>query len=340
MSKPLIDEMKITHQGRSEAVWRALSDFGSEESFEQAARRFKEHYKYDCSASTVSRVTKQIAEDVQEYVEAKLSEAGNHYGQADAGKEKLLIEMDGCELRTGVLKPSENSEQMTPVYGNPRKKKVINWRDVRIGLVRPLESVSKIYVGKMDTYPEVVGQLFNASVLCGMLPKTQIIGIADGGIGLKEELENQFPDMQFILDKAHLKDHLYDTAEALGINEKERNEWVNTKSEAVSNGEVGRIKTEFEEEYKKRSNKRLKRLIGYLGRFYDCMNYNAFKAAGYPVGSGEIESAHKYVPQKRLKLPGACWHPHSVNPMLALRVLRANNWWNEFWNKRLERKAA
>jgi hypothetical protein len=210
MSKPLIDEMKITHQGRSEAVGRTLSDFGSEESFEQAARRFKEHYKYDCSAGTVSRVTKQIAEEAQEYVEAELSEAGNHYGQSDAGKEKLLIETDGCGLRTGVLKPSENSEQMTPVYGNPRKKKVVNWRDVRIGSVRPSESVSEIYVGKTDTYPEVVGQLFNASVMCGMSPKTQIIGIADGGIGLKEESENQFPDMQFISDKAHLKDHLYD----------------------------------------------------------------------------------------------------------------------------------
>jgi hypothetical protein len=55
--------MGITHHGRSDAVNRALSDFGSEESFGQAAKRFKEHYKYELSSSTVSVVTKQVAEE-------------------------------------------------------------------------------------------------------------------------------------------------------------------------------------------------------------------------------------------------------------------------------------
>jgi len=340
MSKPLIDEMKITHHGRSVAVERALSDFGSEESFAQAAKRFEEHYRYECSASTVSRVTKQIAEEAQEYVGKKLSETGIGYGQIDNGLEKLLIGIDGCELRTGVSKLSDNSEQTTPVYGNPKKEKEINRRDVRIGFARPLEAVSKIYVGKTDSYPEVAGQLFNASIPVGMSPGTQVIGIADGGIGLKEESENQFPDMQFILDRTHLKDHLYDTAESSGINQKKRNEWVNSRSEAISNGEVGSVQTGFRKLYEKTGNKRVKRITGYLERFYNCVNYNVYKADGYPVGSGEIGSAHKSVPQKRLKLPGACRHPDSVNPMLALRVMRANDWWDEFRKNRIEKKAA
>ena len=51
------------------------------------------------------------------------------------------------------------------------------------------------------------------------------------------------------------------------------------------------------------------------------------------MASAEIESAHKYIPQKRLKIAGATWHPLTINPMLALRIIRANNWWFEFWNK-------
>ena len=50
----------------------------------------------------------------------------------------------------------------------------------------------------------------------------------------------------------------------------------------------------------------------------------------YPKVSGEIESAHRYIPQKRLKIPGATWHPDNINPMLALRIIRANNWWHDF----------
>ena len=36
-----------------------------------------------------------------------------------------------------------------------------------------------------------------------------------------------------------------------------------------------------------------------------------------------------------MKIPGASWHPDSLNKMLALRVLRANGWWSEFWSQPL-----
>jgi len=55
---------------------------------------------------------------------------------------------------------------------------------------------------------------------------------------------------------------------------------------------------------------------------------------GLPTGSGEVESAHRYIPQKRLKIPDATWHPDNINPMLALRIIRANDWWDDFWMQR------
>jgi hypothetical protein len=66
------------------------------------------------------------------------------------------------------------------------------------------------------------------------------------------------------------------------------------------------------------------------------LDYDKFKTLGYPIGSGEIESAHKSIPQKRLKIPGASWKADSIDPMLALRILRANDWWDDFWNQRTE----
>jgi len=40
--------------------------------------------------------------------------------------------------------------------------------------------------------------MHGAAVLIGMTPKTEIVGVADGGIGLSEELKKQFPSMQFV----------------------------------------------------------------------------------------------------------------------------------------------
>jgi len=339
-SKPVSDEMKITHQGRSEAVSRALSDFGIEDSFSLAALRFKEHYHFDIGVSAVARSTKQTALQAMEYVENKLS-AGSSDQDKDAPLiDKMLVELDGCEIRTVVQEPVENSSETTPVYGNRKKKKRINWRDVRLGFVRPLDCPTKIFVGKMDSYPEVVGQLRQAAQLAGMTSTTDIVGVADGGIGLSEELQKQFPTMQFILDKSHLKDHFYETAEQMGLPKADRVQWVMPRVNAISNGDVENVLEELEQEYERNPSKRLKRLIGYINRFRDALDYSSFKSKGYPIGSGEIESAHKSIPQKRLKIPGASWHPDSINPMLALRILRADDWWNDFWNQRTEKLLA
>ena len=75
-------------------------------------------------------------------------------------------------------------------------------------------------------------------------------------------------------------------------------------------------------------------------RFKEAVHYNKFRSLGLPIGSGEIESAHRYIPQKRLKIPGATWHPDTINPMLALRVIRANDWWDDFWSHLVEKKLA
>ena len=72
--------MKITHQGRSEAVKRALSDSGIDESFGKAAEKFREHYNYGIGISTVDRTTKEIAEEASLYIEGRLSSGGTETG--------------------------------------------------------------------------------------------------------------------------------------------------------------------------------------------------------------------------------------------------------------------
>jgi hypothetical protein len=55
------------------------------------------------------------------------------------------------------------------------------------------------------------------------------------------------------------------------------------------------------------------------------------RASGDPTGSGDVVSAQRYIPHNRWKIPGAGWSPATINPMLALRVMRENDWWEPFW---------
>lgn len=77
----------------------------------------------------------------------------------------------------------------------------------------------------------------------------------------------------------------------------------------------------------------------YLRNRLSQLDYQGAIRRGLPIGSGEIESAHRYVIRKRLKLPGAWWAPNTVKAMLALRLNRANREWDAYWQG-VEKQAA
>lgn len=72
----------------------------------------------------------------------------------------------------------------------------------------------------------------------------------------------------------------------------------------------------------------------YLLPRHSQMQYPLYQAAGWPIGSGMVESANKLVVQARLKGAGMHWKPDHVNPMLLLRNAVCNDRWNETWQAR------
>ena len=56
--------------------------------------------------------------------------------------------------------------------------KVVNWRDISLGFVRPLDRDKKAFVGRMDSYPVVVGQLQNAVLMERIVSSTDLVTVA------------------------------------------------------------------------------------------------------------------------------------------------------------------
>lgn len=69
--------------------------------------------------------------------------------------------------------------------------------------------------------------------------------------------------------------------------------------------------------------------LAYLRTREAMMQYPAFQEAGWPIGSGAVESANKLVVEARMKGAGMHWAPAHVNPLLALRNAVANDRWDE-----------
>lgn len=341
-ARPMKDVLGVEGEQYSEAVQRALVDFGIEKSFARAALSFHEHYGWEIGRTTLRNRTLQAAQDAETYVDERLLEATQRYGQdlsSPPTVDTMLVELDGCEIRTGVyMTAAQAGMEDRPAQAQVR---VENWRDVRTGLARPLATKEqRLYVCRLDAYGEVCEQLFGVACAQGLTPRSQVVVPGDGAKGLREALLGTFPKAQYILDHPHLKSHLYDTATALALEGPTRHAWVSDHMEQFWAGDVDQVLAAWQARQAHDPDERLRQLIDHVTRFEDCVDYGVYHERGWPLGSGEVESAHRYVPQERLKIAGACWNPDNVNPMLALRVVRANGWWEEFWQWRLDRKQA
>jgi hypothetical protein len=76
-------------------------------------------------------------------------------------------------------------------------------------------------------------------------------------------------------------------------------------------------------------------LLSYLFHHRWRMDYERFRQAGYPVGSGSTESACKVVVQERMKQAGMRWSRENAQAMLALRSVLLSGRWDEVWSSLL-----
>jgi hypothetical protein len=194
--RPVVEKLGIKPGDRSIAVKRALTDFGAEESFGQAAKRFQEHYGWTIERGAIRREVEAIASEAESYVEKRLLALETKYKnlvppKKRTGWNRVLVELDGCQIRTGILL-SGNSLELTPLRHLKKRFRKIDWREVRVGLARPVDKKdSRTFVARMAQYPELLPQLHSAAVDQGLSIYTLVFGVAEVVNGLKEATDNQ-----------------------------------------------------------------------------------------------------------------------------------------------------
>ena len=128
-------------------------------------------------------------------------------------------------------------------------------------------------------------------------------------------------------------EHLYAGAEGLpGEWAETAAQWVARQVARIDRGEVAPVVAECVAGVAGNGEHPLGQLGRYLEHQQGHLEYATAREQELPLGSGAVEGGHRHVIQARLKLPGTWWKEESVNPMLALRTLRANDWWGAFWN--------
>ena len=75
----------------------------------------------------------------------------------------------------------------------------------------------------------------------------------------------------------------------------------------------------------------IRELYSYFDKRRERIRYDIFLEKGYPIGSGAIESAHKYCVQSRLKQAGMKWSIKNANAITQLRNSYLSGNWDDIW---------
>ena len=159
----------------------------------------------------------------------------------------------------------------------------------------------------------------------------RLVFISDGATWISNWINAAYPQATQILDYYHAKEHLGQFAVAYFTSKQQASEWTEQVGKQLLEQGVDRAINSIQalaESSQTIEKQRAALLNYYTGNAYR-MDYPAYIARGWCIGSGAIEAAHRTVSQQRLKLSGQRWTRRGAQCVLNLRVLRMSNRWHE-----------
>jgi len=250
---------------------------------------------------------------------------------------RLYVSCDGITYRTCYREPHPDRPGEQRLIYQEMKAGTVFWQDTSGKWCK------QVLAGRDN--PERFGlSLWELAVRCGMLSAEEVIFISDGGTWCNTVAEMYFKDATRILDWYHLSEHVWAAGRALyPADEKAAGRWVHTCLTHLHDSSGIGLLRHLERSRQQREaadQSILDGLIGYLRPRLAITDYVDYRAAGYVIGSGMMESTCKQLVGQRLKGTGMQWSERGAVAMTALIAHRINGTWNRFWASRPLQRAA
>lgn len=161
-----------------------------------------------------------------------------------------------------------------------------------------------------------------------------VCAVVDGADWLQGFIDLHRPDAVRILDFPHAAEHLTKAAQAVwGAGSAAATAWLDQQLHELKHGDPDQVLAALALLPASTTEAQAIRdgVLAYVMKRRSQMAYAEFRAAGYPIGDGIVESANKLVVEYRLKGSGMHWASVNVNPMVALRACVCTDAWEINW---------
>jgi len=298
--------------------------------------------------STVERTTETIGTELGQAADAKVafSEAQPWDWHRDAeGKTCAYVSLDltGIAKQGPGAKKAEGEMVAVGMVYNPIPEDPHRWANPT-GRRPPWQAR---YVASLEGQEAVAEPLLQQACYVGMGQAQRWIALSDGGTGLEDLLRGLFSRLDaVILDFYHASEHLGDFAKAwCGGDEAAAKETHAAWAHRLKH-EGGAVILGWLEGLNIQDNPRARpaweNIVTYFRNHHHRMDYPSYRAKGWQIGSGPVESACKTVIGQRMKGSGMRWGHEGADAVCHLRalLLSEKGQGEAFWANRRRRKAA
>lgn len=307
-------------------VQKIAALFGANETFDEAAEMMNRIYRFDISADTVHKLTQQVASgiDLVEIIPTahEIAQIVDDLSENTHRRPVLVFSADGA---------------MVPVR-TPDKGKPHCWREAK-GIRGYLLDKNKVVhllswhqISNIEEFRKYLADLRAQEII--PIAKVRLCFVGDGADWIWDCVQEYFPECRQVLDYYHCSEHLYDFAKIQFKDRSKAQSWIEqTKVRLFHNNithviaGLKRMKSRTAEASKERD-----KLVNYLDKNRERVEYGRLRRGGYPLGSGAIESANKFISNIRLKRSGAWWKVEYANNILKLRCAKYNDKFDSFFD--------
>jgi hypothetical protein len=206
---------------------------------------------------------------------------------------------------------------------------------MRLVAAQVQDSRTTVYAATFGSVEETGRRWGHCAQRAGRGLTSQIHAVADGAEWIRLQCNEVFGAQgTFLCDFYHVSEYL--AAAAPFCHSQQPDRWRRTHQKRLRRGAYQKVIDTLNESLEPTETPDEKAPVRaahrYLSNRVECLDYPRALKLDLPIGSGLIESGHRHVLHARLKKAGTAWLHDHADQIAHLRVLRANNQWEAFWN--------
>lgn len=213
--------------------------------------------------------------------------------------------------------------------------------DAPVTEARPRPEDKRVWASLEHSPEEVITQAFEEAARRDPARTKRWVALVDGNptqLSLLQATAAKWGiALVIILDLIHVLEYLWKAAWALFVEGDPAAEaWVSEHLGAILRGRSSQVAAGLRRSatwrgLSEQQRAPVDRCADYLLKYREFLRYDQYLAAGFPIATGVIEGACRYLVKDRMELTGARWRLEGAEAVLRLRALRASGDFEEYW---------